>query len=92
MQMNVQMPSNFDEEIQMAIDKAVTEILSKSQNSSKYPEYMDIGTAAEYLGVSRNTMTQKVLKNSNISMTLIGDRITRFKKSDLDKYMSDKAI
>lgn len=92
MQMNVEMPSNFDNEIESAIGKAVTSIISKTQSSSAYPEYMDIGTAAKYLGVSRNTFSKKVLKGSGIPITVIADRITRIKKSDLDKYMSDKAI
>lgn len=92
MQMNIEMPKNFEDEIQTAIYKAVTKILDQKKVSDKYPEYMDIGTAAEYLGVSRGTFTQKVLKTSNMPITVIAERVTRIKKSDLDKYMAEKAI
>lgn len=92
MQMNIEMPKNFEDEIERAIDKAVTTIISKQQSSANYPEYMDIGMASKYLGVSRGTFTSKIMKQSQIPVTVIAERITRFKKSDLDKYMAEKAI
>lgn len=92
MQMNVEMPADLKDEIQKLVDDSVTLAFKGVQKKNEFPDYMDIGTAAEYLGVSRNTFTNKVLKKSNIPVTIIGGTIKRFKKSDLDKYMSDQAI
>lgn len=92
MQMNVEMSTDLKDEIQKLVDSSVTQAIKTVQRKNEFGEYMDIGTAAKYLGISRGTFTKKVLKQSNIPVVTIGDRITRFKKSDLDKYMSDKAI
>lgn len=92
MRMSIEMPSDLKDEIQKLVDDSVTQTIRGVQKKSEYPPYMDIGTAAKYLGISRTTFTNKVLKTNNIPTTIIGGTITRFKKSDLDKYMSDKAI
>lgn len=86
------MPSNFEDSIQKIVDKIVSEKLDEINRAREYPDYMDIGTAAKYLGISRTTFTQKILKQSNIPTTIIGGTITRFKKSDLDNYMHEKSI
>ena len=92
MQMNIEMPTDLKDEIQKLVDKSVSQAVQTIQKKNEYGDYLDIGTAAKYLGVSRGTFTNKILKRSNIPVITIGGRITRFKKSDLDKYMSDKAI
>ena len=92
MQMNIETPTDLKDEIQKLVDKSVSQAVQTIQKKNEYGDYLDIGTAAKYLGVSRRTFTNKILKRSNIPVITIGGRITRFKKSDLDKYMSDKAI
>lgn len=92
MQSKIEIQSDLKNMVQSLIDKTILEKLESIKTSNNYPEYMDIGTASKYLGVSRGTFTKKILKNSNIPTTIIGERITRFRKSDLDKYMSDRTI
>lgn len=92
MKMELELPNDFESTIQSLINETVSEKLDAIKSSNEYGEYLDIGTAAKYLGVSRNTFSKKILKSSGIPITVIADRITRIKKSDLDKYMSDKAI
>jgi hypothetical protein len=90
--MNYGKQPDLNNMIQSFIDKSILNKINSIKESNEYPEYMDIGTASKYLGVSRGTFKQKILKESNIPTMIISERITRFKKSDLDNYMSGKSL
>lgn len=75
--------------LKAAITEAAESIAKESaEESKKWPDYLNKGQAAEYLGVSRNTF-QQWITSKTVPYKKIGS-IYRFSRSDLDKFMMSK--
>lgn len=90
MQLKVNVSDELDEHIQEVVKQTVNSLLKDMQHSNNYADYLNLGEAANYLTISRGTLT-KVIEQSNIPITYIG-RSARIKKTDLDTYMKKQAI
>jgi len=90
MKLQVNVPDELDEHIQELVKQTVAKLLKDTQHSNSFADYLNLGEAADYLSISRGTLT-KVIKEDGLPVTYIG-RSSRIKKSDLDKYMTEKAI
>lgn len=88
MQMNFEMPAEFETELQNSVSKVVAEVLSGTDLSKQVPEYMGKGEVCKYLNISRNTLDTWIRKGQAPRYTLIGGTY-RFKRSEIDKFMLD---
>ncbi|OFL92929.1 helix-turn-helix domain-containing protein [Enterococcus sp. HMSC072H05] len=77
----------FTEAVSNAMDKKFEEWKMSLTNNvnNHFPEYMDMGLACEYLGVSRNTLT-KYIRDYSLPIIVI-DGIKRLSKKELDNFM-----
>lgn len=62
----------------------------KNQESSN-PEYLDRKDAADYLGLSPNTLDRWRCEKANLSFYKIGGAV-RYKKTDLDAYAESRKV
>ncbi|MCI1633704.1 MAG: helix-turn-helix domain-containing protein [Liquorilactobacillus nagelii] len=85
---NLELPKEFEKQIQQSVINVVTNTIGSLKTDSKYPEYMDKGQCAAYLNLSRSTF-DKWLKTENIPVVVIKGAY-RFKKSEIDKFMLAK--
>ncbi|MFT8670138.1 MAG: helix-turn-helix domain-containing protein [Liquorilactobacillus hordei] len=88
MQMNLELPEEFSEELKKTVTEVVKESLGSFSTDSKYPEFMDKTQCASYLSISIGTFNNW-LKNEKIPFMLIGGSY-RFKKSEINKFMLSK--
>lgn len=87
MQLDVSLPEEFSKEIQETVVKTVADTMSQVVGTSKFPEWMDKGTASKFLGVSRVTF-DKIIKKYHVPYTLLGGSYF-FSKVELNKFMLD---
>lgn len=89
MEMQVQMPKDFEEQLKrqfvLIADKAITELTSRPQ----VPEWMDLGMAANYLSVSRGTLTTFIKQGLKVS---VNNGTKRIRREDADKFMMAHTI
>jgi excisionase family DNA binding protein len=88
MQMNVDLPEKFEQQLQESVVKVVSDTVQKISSNSKYDEYMGKSQCSAYLNISRSTF-DKWLRNYDVPYTLIGGTY-RFKRSEIDKFMLSK--
>ncbi|MFT8823675.1 excisionase family DNA-binding protein [Liquorilactobacillus satsumensis] len=88
MQMNVDLPQKFEQQLQESVVKVVSDTVETLSRNSKYGEYMDKSQCSAYLNISRSTF-DKWLRNYDVPYTLIGGTY-RFKRSEIDKFMLSK--
>ncbi len=89
MQVEIKLSSELEGALKVAIQDAAKKIADNSAKvNSKWPEYMNKGTAAKYLGISNNTLNEWIDSDS-VPFKKIG-RSYRFNRDDLDKFMSTK--
>lgn len=90
MQMNVELPKEFQEQLKKSVVQIVAEALGSISRDPKYPEYMDKQQCASYLNISVSTFNTWLKRtNKQIPFTLIGGSY-RFKRSEIDKFMLAK--
>ena len=89
MQAEIKLSSELEGALKVAIQDAAKKIADNyAKVNSKWPEYMNKGTAAKYLGISNNTLNEWIDSDS-VPFKKIG-RSYRFNRDDLDKFMSTK--
>lgn len=86
--LNLELPKEFEEQLQQQVINVVTNTIGSLKTDSKYPEYMDKQQCSAYLEISRSTF-DKWLKAENIPVVVINGSY-RFKKSEIDKFMLSK--
>lgn len=89
MQLDVSLPESFSKELQKAVIKTVGEAIAQIEKGSNYPTWMDKGTAAKYLGVSRVTF-DKILKKYDVPYTVLNASYF-FSKNELNKFMLENS-
>ena len=89
MQAEIKLSPELEDTLKVAINTAVQKIINDSKRENdKWPEYMNKGTAAKYLGISNNTLNEWISSDS-VPFKKIG-RSYRFNRNDLDKFMATK--
>lgn len=89
MQAEIKLSPELESTLKAAIQDAAQKIADNSAKvNSKWPEYMNKGTAAKYLGISNNTLNEWISSDS-VPFKKIG-RSYRFNRNDLDKFMATK--
>lgn len=89
MEAEIKLSPELENALKVAINTAVQKIVDDSKReSSEWPMYMNKGTAAKYLGISNNTLTEWIGSDS-VPFKKIG-RSYRFNRNDLDKFMATK--
>ena len=89
MQAEIKLSPELEGTLKVAIQDAAQKIADNSAKvNSKWPEYMNKGTAAKYLGISNNTLNEWISSDS-VPFKKIG-RSYSFNRNDLDKFMATK--
>lgn len=88
MQMNFEMPAEFETELQRSVTKIVSEAVEGVGTNKQYPAYMGKGQVCEYLNISRNTLDTWIRKGIAPRYTLLGGTY-RFKRTEVDSFMLD---
>lgn len=89
MQAEIKLSPELEDALKVAINTAAQKIAEDSKHKdTKWPLYMNKGTAAKYLGISNNTLTEWIGSDS-VPFKKIG-RSYRFNRNDLDKFMATK--
>ncbi|NMV59862.1 helix-turn-helix domain-containing protein [Lactobacillus reuteri] len=89
MQAEIKLSPELEGALKVAIQDAAQKIVNDSKKeNSKWPDYMNKGTAAKYLGISNNTLNEWIGSDS-VPFKKIG-RSYRFNRNDLDKFMATK--
>ena len=87
MQAEIKLSPELEGILKAAIQDAAQKIVNDSKKeNSKWPEYMNKGTAAKYLGISNNTLNEWISSDS-VPFKKIG-RSYRFNRNELDKFMA----
>lgn len=89
MQAEIKLSPELEGALKVAINTAAQKIVEDSKHKdTKWPLYMNKGTAAKYLGISNNTLNEWISSDS-VPFKKIG-RSYRFNRNDLDKFMATK--
>lgn len=88
-QAEIKLSPELEGALKVAINTAAQKIVEDSKHKdTKWPLYMNKGTAAKYLGISYNTlstwMAEKKVPYKHIANSY------RFNRNDLDKFMATK--
>lgn len=79
---------NHKNELKSIIQEIVFEILSSKESNNFKEHWMNLGSAANYIGVSRNTF-KKYIVQGEIKLYTI-DGIKRIAQSELDIFIKSK--
>lgn len=85
--LKVELPDNVADAIRVAVNDAFAEAKKKAY-SSNFPLYMNKKTACDYLGISNKTMDDWI--NAKIVPFKKINKVYRFNRNDLDKFMATK--
>ena len=85
--LKVELPGNVTSAIKMAVVDAFTEAKEKAY-SSNFPLYMNKKTACKYLDISNKTMDEWI--SANLIPFKKVNKVYRFNRNDLDKFMATK--
>ena len=89
MQAKIKLPDELTSVLKTAIINAAEEIAKSSKESNdKWPQYMDKGTAAKYMGMSYGTFS-KWIKAVDLPYKHVSGSY-RFNRTELDKFMTSK--
>lgn len=88
-QAEIKLSPELEGALKAAIQDAAQKIVNDyKKENSKWPDYMNKGTAAKYLGISNNTLNEWISSDS-VPFKKIGHSY-RFNRNDLDKFMATK--
>lgn len=89
-QANLTMTPELKSELRDMVREEVAGMIQDQPVTPKVPEYLNLGESAAFLNISRGTLT-KLINAGDLKLVMIG-RAKRLAKSQLVKYMADKAI
>lgn len=87
----VELPKEITDAIKEAVNDAVNDAFAEAKKkaySSNFPLYMNKKTACDYLGISNKTMDDWF--NAKIVPFKKINKVYRFNRNDLDKFMATK--
>ncbi|MCC4340085.1 helix-turn-helix domain-containing protein [Limosilactobacillus reuteri] len=85
--LKVELPDNVADAIKKAVNDAFAEAKRKAYGSN-FPLYMNKKTACDYLGISNKTMNDWI--NAELVPFKKVNKVYRFNRNDLDKFMATK--
>lgn len=85
MHFDVELPETFKDELKESVIQTLSDSLDSLNSDPKFGDWMDKGTACEYIGVSRSTF-DKIIKKYDVPYTLLGGSYF-FSKAELNKFM-----
>jgi len=90
MKLQVNVPDELDEHIQELVKQTVAKLLKDTQHSNSFADYLNLGEAADYLSISRGTLT-KVIKEDGLPEHVLStaskqDYISSSSKSRVSVY------
>lgn len=80
------LPEDFDKQLQDRIHQEVIQAVSKLASQHDEPKKLNIGQAAVYAGVARNTLLSWTRKG--LPMQVVGG-VKRINTVDIDNYMKN---
>lgn len=86
----VELPTSFTTDLEKIISDTLTSTMANLKHNNDYPDYLKIDQAAKFLGVSRNTLTQKFIPAGLPVITIQG--LQRIAKKSAIKFMQDNEI
>lgn len=86
--LKVKLPKEITDAIKIEVLNAFEEAKNNVYKDTKWPLYMNKGTAAKYLGISNNTLNEWIGSDS-VPFKKVG-RSYRFNRNELDKFMATK--
>lgn len=90
-QATITLPVELTDLIHSEVRQTVAEMLhAQPQRQDSAPDFLNLGQAAGFIGVSRGTLT-KLIKRGDVRVTFIGDA-KRISKAELISYMADNKI
>lgn len=90
MKMQFTLPADAEQELKSEVRQWALEAIRNGQPQRKatYPEYMTLGQAAKYMGMSRGTLTKAI--NAGLKVTVFGGK--RIRREDADQFMMAHSI
>lgn len=90
MKIELALPANFEDRLKDEVRQWTLEAISNNQPQQRtaYPEYMTLGQAAKYMGMSRGTLTKAI--KAGLKVTVFGGK--RIRRKDADQFMMEHSI
>lgn len=91
MQATITLPPELETTLRAMVRQTVAEMIQmQPKPQPNAPDFLNLGQAADFIHVSRNTLT-KLINQGDVKVTFIGTA-KRISKAQLIKFMTDKAI
>lgn len=90
--MEIKTDGDFEHQLKQIVASCINNSLNQyfdGDSRHEQKEWMSLGEAADYLGISRNTLHKFILDGLKITMV---DKVTRVKRTDADNYMLQHQI
>lgn len=84
------LPESFTDNLSDVIKQSITDGLQDIKKQREFPDYMKITQAAEFLNVSRTTLTTKIIPSGLPVITI--DSLQRISKQSCIEYMQQHQI
>jgi excisionase family DNA binding protein len=89
MEMQVQVSSDFENELKAKFVAIASDALNSLASRPQFPEWMTLGDTADYLSISRGTLTTWI--HQGLKVTIVGST-KRIRKSDADTFMTEHSL
>lgn len=86
MEVKVSMPESFESELSQQIYAAAESAFKEIKRKADYPEYLTVKQACSYIGVSRTTLSTKLIP-SGLKVITIDGSLMRFSKKTIDSFL-----
>lgn len=87
---SVELPEDFTQELSEVIQQSINDGLADIKKQTEFPEYMKVEQAAQFLNVSRTTLTTKYIPAGLPVMNI--DSLQRISKRACIEFMNQHQI
>jgi excisionase family DNA binding protein len=90
MKLQFTLPADAEQELKSQVRQWTLDVVhaSEPKPEKQYPEYMTLGQAAKYMGMSRGTLTKAI--KAGLKVTVFGGK--RIRREDADQFMIAHSI
>lgn len=89
MDVKVNLGEDYEQSLKKTMYEIATDAFKQVGQQASFPEWMNLTTAKDYIGVSNNTFTKYT--KMGLPVTVI-DGVTRVKKTEINKFMKQHSI
>lgn len=89
MDVKLSLAGDYEQEIKKTMYEIAVDAFKQAGYQASFPEWMNLTTAKDYIGVSSNTLSKFI--NMGLSVTVI-DGVTRIKKSEINRFMKEHSM